>query len=230
VEQKTVKLNALFFSGLFCIAATTVSAEVLQPFVLVQRNCTPTDDVTIDQEQPAQSTITNCTWYHQRHNDDGILTFKDGKPINEDPDIQVSLHIARDVDYVRGKCIFIPFIPIINDNNKEIDKIADVAASKAGWFTGFSSPAALFSGEHKAFFHKGKYKITQGKDHTQIIELVIKNYRNNLDADQIHYHANVIFDLNMRRVDRWADPISFNELNQLNCVFSPTSTYSFEDK
>lgn len=175
-------------------------------FVLVQRNCDP-GDLTISKESGEQAVTTNCIWQKQRVDSNGNKVLdKNGQPINEDADMQVTLHVTADVDYVVGRCIY---TPAINSG----DKVVDVSTSKAGSLTGSVSPSLL---------PDAQYSISPNSTN---IRLVFKlNKKGNFDENTQTYQANVIFDLNKNRVDRWYSPIAFNAGNKIACSFQPSTT------
>jgi len=124
-------------------------------FNLVQRYCT-TQDITITNDSTLQVPPTTCTWLREAHNDDN--------------NIQVTLHMAKDVDLVVGHCTF---------TSVGGDTLSSVTTSKSTSNSGGSGPTFLDS-----------YSITGNTD----VILVVKNHKTNLDTQGL-YQGNVVFNL-----------------------------------
>lgn len=184
------------------------------PLVLVQRNCDPGDLIIVNKMIGSQTVTTNCLWKKQRVDANGnIVLGRDGQPINEDADMQVSLFVARDVDYVKGTCTF-------KHAANSQDKIVDVSTSKAGNSSQSAKPKKL---------DEKQYAISS--DGTKVLFVFKLDKKDNFDATKNGYQANVIFDLNKDRSDRWPwqDDVYFSEGNTLTCNFQPNPGPSLAD-
>ncbi len=206
--MKCYKIKAITLLSLIAITTTSTYADIqnepLHPLLLTQR-CVAAD-ITIDKNDIGKVASTDCLWK---------LTGKnaDGSDIIQDPDMQITMHIANDVDTVGVHCTFVPS----NVNNETMDKIVDVAVSKGARSDNRAKPSQLPAGSWLSL-------VTDTASGQTDIMAIVTNYKNNPDADMLHHQANIIFDLNRERNTRWYHPfskISFHENDTLQCTFAP---------
>lgn len=215
-----MKTNLFVLTGvasLLMLMNFSAQAAPVEPLVLVQRNCMP-NDLRLDQLNVPQLVETNCHWLKQRVDDQGrvVLDNKTGRPIAEDPAMQVTLFIAntdnKDI-YVQGQCSY------TRATDSE-DKVVDVATSKAGSSIGLAAPAVL---------PQNQYRLLSDPSDIRLVFKLNKDQRN-FDESQQAYQANVIFDLN-KEPGKWYDPwswrwlqtIPFKEGNKITCSFQLSS-------
>lgn len=206
--MKHHKVKAIALLSLIATTAASAYAnsqnEPLNPVLLTQR-CVAAD-VTIDKNDTGKFVSTDCLWKLTRKD-------TDGNDMIEDPDMQITMHIANDVDTVGVHCTFVPS----NLNSQTMDRVVDVAVSKGAKKDNGSRPSQLPPGSWLSFV------TDSGTGQTDIMAIVT-NYKNNPDGDMLHHQANVIFDLNRERNTRWYHPfstITFHENDTLQCTFSP---------
>ena len=193
-----IKTAALVSSIVMATLAAHADAQnaPLNTLLLPQRCVGP--DVTIDKDDVDKKPSQDCFW-SLKNQDDG-------------PDMQITMHIANDVDKVSVICQFDP--AYVKD--EPFDKIVDVSVSKAATSNDTASPTQL----SKEVWSSDITDASTG--HTDVSALVT-NYKNNLDFDGIHHQANIIFDLNKERKYRWLHlftTITFHDNDKLECTFS----------
>ena len=195
------------------IANAQVDPSQIPLFTLVQRHCTG-GDVVIENNSPSQTVTTDCKWQQTRKDDKGnLVKDKNGKDIQEDTDMQITLQLANDVQMVAMHCTFTP----ATTQSGTIDQIADIAVSKAARSNASSYPRQLLRENWWTSVDTASGKTD--------IQAIIYNYKNDHDKDNLtHSHANVVFDLNQARSERswlWNSAPPFNENNTLRCTFAP---------
>jgi hypothetical protein len=157
-------------SSCLLVVLSSAHAELLPA---TQRNCPTGGDLTITPTSSAQ--LSNCVWLPA-----------------DDINIQVTLHVAKEVDFITAHCTFSPA-------TASPDKVAEIMTSKSGNSTGSASPLPL----------SPYSRIIRDND----IQAIIRNFNNTFDdAANTLSHVNVLFYLNKP---------NYVPGDQITCTFAP---------
>jgi hypothetical protein len=121
------------------------------PLPMAQRNCSVGGDLQINKETITVS--SQCTWLP-----------------NDDSNMQITLHVAKDVDFVAAHCTF------LRNQIGSTDAIEDVKVSKAGNSDASAQPRSIAPA----------YKIINGNN----IDVIIRNYNNDPNLNVLFYINN----------------------------------------
>jgi hypothetical protein len=166
-------LSSFAISFVTLLPLTSLHAEN-SSIIKAQRNCSSGGDLQITKN--TVSAYSQCSWL-----------------ANDDLNMQITLHVAKDVNFIAAHCIF------SRNASDSTDKVVGVMASKSGNSAGSAAPKPI----------AGDYQIIKKNN----IDVILRNFNNTFDDGDNHSsHLNVLFYLNNT---------NYTAGDQISCTFAP---------